>query len=850
MPSISYDSLSFFHDGARAGVRRFPIVGAALDPAVVDPALWADRLAELRHAGFNTVVARIPWSLHEAIPDRFEFSGALDVRRFVVAAGAAGLKVVLRVGPCVGGTFAAGGVPPWIGQFAADRMREANPGFMQRVARFWRRLAQETVDLQATRNGGAAERPIVAIGLENHWHSLDADVGAAYFGELVRFVREFGFEVPLISANNCWYMHEGVVDTWCRPSDAPAERMDEMRQVQPDAPAMAILAWDEGLAALASRVMARSEFVLDVAGGRHRGATSARGLAEREPRDLFDLRRVLVFASSFGDSLAGMTSDELAQHIELRRRADGRPEFHAKPHAKGLMLGAARLSRSTGSLVAFSGDMLVVAGRPRSRIELRVDGSGVTLSVPADGAQPKCTRVRGLRVVAVPDALADGVAIVHGGGAADGFEFVDRSGGVLVTVAQDGTIRRRKPGSDGASPRPVRTKALRLGAVEALVERGYRDGTHARFALIDGPNTLGAFGASEHIAFYRARFKQTGKAKRIYALASSCAVDGALAVDGAQRSDGGAPIVEIAASGLHTLVAEIRNDGVPAEGRAVGAAPGIFGPLVEVVPLKGVKTDAVPQPSRDPTTVGRFICGFDLSDHADAKTMRWRFPARKEDVVLVLPAPAAEAMAAGGHVFRLNGEIVPCAHAGVGGAMMLLLPAAKLSPMRPKQLKKGEKPPKARNAVLEPGDNELVYDGAPHASVKRVGLFAVKAAVPTEWAFARVLPPASWAMAKPVAKAALAKRSGVPTWFRTSFHVDAPSAVALRAVFTSDARATMLVNGATALVHDGASGVASGKGKSAKRVRTAHVPAHETRRGANEILLFSPDGRMPELTVA
>ena len=850
MPSISYDSLSFFHDGARAGVRRFPIVGAALDPAVVDPALWADRLAELRHAGFNTVVARIPWSLHEAIPDRFEFSGALDVRRFVVAAGAAGLKVVLRVGPCVGGTFAAGGVPPWIGQFAADRMREANPGFMQRVARFWRRLAQETVDLQATRNGGAAERSIVAIGLENHWHSLDADVGAAYFGELVRFVREFGFEVPLISANNCWYMHEGVVDTWCRPSDAPAERMDEMRQVQPDAPAMAILAWDEGLAALASRVMARSEFVLDVAGGRHRGATSARGLAEREPRDLFDFRRVLVFASSFGDSLAGMASDELAQHIELRRRADGRPEFHAKPHAKGLMLGAARLSRSTGSLVAFSGDMLVVAGRPRSRIELRVDGSGVTLSVPADGAQPKCTRVRGLRVVAVPDALADGVAIVHGGGAADGFEFVDRSGGVLVTVAQDGTIRRRKPGSDGASPRPARTKALRLGAVEALVERGYRDGTHARFALIDGPNTLGAFGASEQIAFYRARFKQTGKAKRIYALASSCAVDGALAVDGAQRSDGGAPIVEIAASGLHTLVAEIRNDGVPAEGRAVGAAPGIFGPLVEVVPLKGVKTDAVPQPSRDPTTVGRFICGFDLSDHADAKTMRWRFPARKEDVVLVLPAPAAEAMAAGGHVFRLNGEIVPCAHAGVGGAMMLLLPAAKLSPMRPKQLKKGEKPPKARNAVLEPGDNELVYDGAPHASVKRVGLFAVKAAVPTEWAFARVLPPASWAMAKPVAKAALAKRSGVPTWFRTSFHVDAPSAVALRAVFTSDARATMLVNGATALVHDGASGVASGKGKSAKRVRTAHVPAHETRRGANEILLFSPDGRMPELTVA
>ena len=850
MPSISYDSLSFFHDGARAGVRRFPIVGAALDPALVDPARWADRLAELRHAGFNTVVARVPWSLHEAIPDRFEFSGSLDVRRFVAAAGAAGLKVVLRIGPCVGGTFAAGGVPSWIGQFAADRIREANPGFMQRVARFWRRVAQETADLQATRNGGGAERPIVAIGLEDHWHSLDADVGAAYFGELVRFVREFGFDVPLISANNCWYMHEGVVDTWCRPSDAPAERMDEMRQVQPDAPAMAIVAWDEGALALASRVMARSEFVLEVGGCRHRGATGARGLAERESRELFDLRRVLVFASSFGESLSGMTSDELAQHIELRRRADGRPEFHVKAHAKGLALGAARLSRSTASLVAFSGDMLVVAGRPRSRIEVRIDGSSVTMSVPADGALPKCTRVRGLRVVAVPDALADGIAIVHGGGGADGFEFVDRNGGVLVTVGQDGAIRRRKPGSGEASTKAVRPKAIRLGAVEALVEPGYRDGTHARFASIDGPNTLGAFGASEQTAYYRARFKQAGKSKRIYALASSCAVDGALAVDGAQRADGGAPIVEIAASGAHAIVAEVRNDGVPSEGRATGAATGVFGPLVEVVPLKGVKVDAVPQPSRDPTTAGRFICGFDLADHADAKTVRWRFPTRKEDVVLVLPASAADALAAGGHVFRLNGEFLPCARAGVGGAMMLLLPAAKLSPMRPKQLKKGEKPPKARNAVLEPGDNELIYDGAPHASVKDVRLFAVKAAVPTDWAFARVSPPASWASAKPVAKAALAKRSGVPTWFRTSFHLDAPRALALRAVFVADARATVLVNGATTLVHDGASGAAIGKGKSAKRARTAHVPAHETRRGANDVLIFSPDGRMPECTVA
>jgi hypothetical protein len=68
-------------------------------------------------------------------------------------------------------------------------------------------------------------------------------------------------------------------------------------------------------------------------------------------------------------------------------------------------------------------------------------------------------------------------------------------------------------------------------------------------------------------------------------------------------------------------------------------------------------------------------------------------------------------------------------------------------------------------------------------------------------------------------------------------------------VFAAGARATVLVNGASAIVQDGASGVAGGKGAARNLVRTATVPAAEVRAGANEILVFSPDGRMPGLTV-
>lgn len=498
-------------------------------------------------------------------------------------------------------------MPGWISGFAGDRLREANPAFMQRVTGFWRRLAREFVDLQATRNGGAAERPIVAIGLEDHWYSLDAEVGAAYFGDLVRYAREFGIDVPLITANNCWPRCDGVIDTWSSESDDPAERMSELHTVQPDAPPMAFLSWDEDARKIASRVLVRSDFVLDVSGGRHRDATAARGFAERPSRGLFDLRRALVFASSFGETLAKHTADEIAARVEMRVRPDGGVDFFGRD----LVLNGARLERCAGSLVALSGDLLVVAGKPRGKIEVKVDGSAATLTVPAEGAAPKCVAVRRLRVVAVPFSLADGVAA-----AGNRFEFVDRDGNLLVAVDADGRVRRAKPATPApaAQPRP-----LKLGAVVAVVERGLLDGSHDRFARVAAPASLGAFGVTAQSAYYRARFKQLGKAKRMYALPFARKIDSAIVVDGARSAGGVTEAFEIAAAGAHTIVAESVNDGLPGSGRAVGAPTGIFGPLVELSPLKGVKRDAVPQPPRDVAVVGRFVCGF---DHAETRPQR------------------------------------------------------------------------------------------------------------------------------------------------------------------------------------------------------------------------------------
>ena len=542
--------------------------------------------------------------LHEPTPDRFEFSGVLDLRRFIQDAGAEGFKVILRIGPCVGGTFASGGLPSWIGALVDDRLREASPAFMQRLAAYWRRLMPEFRDLQATRNGSEAERPVIAVGIEDHWHSLDAEVGAAYFRELVRFAREFGVDVPLISANNCWYMHEGVVDTWCRESDDPAARMEELRQVQPGVPALALTRGPEDARRLAERVLARSDFAIPVSEARHRGATSAFGLAEVGAVDLFDLRGVLVFASTFGDVLAGMSPEEIARSIELRVHPASRPRTAARVefHASGLVLDRARLQRCTGALVARAGDLLVVSGKARGKIELKVDGSAVSLTVPADGGRLKCVRARGLRVVAVPHGLADGVGVVDGG-----LEFVDRDGRLLAAVRSDGAITQAKLPAAGSAANGAKRAGPRLGAVSAIAAHDLLDGSHARFASMDRPRSLGAYGVCAQNAYYRARFKHAGKSKRLYAAPAQRFAMPAATVDGVRRGGDAACGIEIASSGMHTVIFEARDLGLPAEGRSLGAPTGVFGPLLALAPLKRVKRDAVPQPGRDATTVGRFI---------------------------------------------------------------------------------------------------------------------------------------------------------------------------------------------------------------------------------------------------
>ena len=47
---------------------------------------WYHSLYNLKALGFNTVETYVPWNMHEKQPGEFDFSGNLDIAKFIRAA--------------------------------------------------------------------------------------------------------------------------------------------------------------------------------------------------------------------------------------------------------------------------------------------------------------------------------------------------------------------------------------------------------------------------------------------------------------------------------------------------------------------------------------------------------------------------------------------------------------------------------------------------------------------------------------------------------------------------------------------------------------------------------------------
>jgi len=153
-------------------------------------AQWADQLRLMKAAGIDIVASYVFWNHHEESQGRFDWKGNHDLRRFVQLAQAAGLKVVVRLGPWAHGEARYGGIPDWV----VDKMpvRSNDAEYMGHVERLYAEIGAQIKGL-LWKDGG----PVVGVQLENEYNIRGAGKGEEHISALKVLALKAGMDVPL-----------------------------------------------------------------------------------------------------------------------------------------------------------------------------------------------------------------------------------------------------------------------------------------------------------------------------------------------------------------------------------------------------------------------------------------------------------------------------------------------------------------------------------------------------------------------------------------------------------------------------------------------------------------------------
>lgn len=151
---------------------------------------WGTQLRLMKAAGIDIVASYVFWNHHQEQPGAFNWQGNHDLRRFVQAAQAAGLQVVVRLGPWVHGEARYGGIPDWV----VDAMptRGNDPEYLGHVEKLYAEIGKQIQGL-LFKDGG----PVVGVQLENEYNLRGEGYGEAHISELKRLAIKAGMDVPL-----------------------------------------------------------------------------------------------------------------------------------------------------------------------------------------------------------------------------------------------------------------------------------------------------------------------------------------------------------------------------------------------------------------------------------------------------------------------------------------------------------------------------------------------------------------------------------------------------------------------------------------------------------------------------
>ena len=237
MPTLTYKNEQFFIDG-----EPFVIISGAMHYFRIPQEYWYDRLLKLKECGFNTVETYTCWNLHEPKEGVFDFSGMLDIEKYISVASELGLYVILRPGPYICAEWEFGGFPSWLLRYKDMAFRCNDAEYLAKVRRYYKELLSR-VRKHFFSNGGN----IIMLQIENEYGSYGND--KEYLREILNIYKENDIDCLFFTSDGpCYSMLnggtlEGVLSV-ANFGSKPSEQFEVLREYRPDQPLMCGEYWD------------------------------------------------------------------------------------------------------------------------------------------------------------------------------------------------------------------------------------------------------------------------------------------------------------------------------------------------------------------------------------------------------------------------------------------------------------------------------------------------------------------------------------------------------------------------------------------------------------------------------
>jgi hypothetical protein len=157
------------------GKAFFPIIGE-FHFSRFPEAYWEEEILKMKAGGINVIATYIFWNLHERTEGRFDWSGDLNLRKFIQLTAKHDLHAIVRLGPFCHGEMRNGGIPDWM-YGRPFEIRSNDPAYLEYVDRLYGQIAKQLKGL-LYKDGG----PVVGVQLENEYQHSAAPWEWAYPG--------------------------------------------------------------------------------------------------------------------------------------------------------------------------------------------------------------------------------------------------------------------------------------------------------------------------------------------------------------------------------------------------------------------------------------------------------------------------------------------------------------------------------------------------------------------------------------------------------------------------------------------------------------------------------------------